>query len=93
MRDRRPRLPANDRVIIEGIDGQAWAINWSRSGCCVVSEGPVRQGETLRVELPDRFARAEATVVWSRVRCDGCLAGLEFRSLDRRAISSRSPGW
>jgi hypothetical protein len=89
MTRRRPRLPANDRVVIEGIDGAAWAINWSASGCCVVSEEVVRCGETLRIELPDRFARGEATVVWTRVHVDGCLAGLAFRSLDRRAISTR----
>jgi hypothetical protein len=89
MRDRRPRLPANDRVMIEGFDAPAWAINWSPDGCCIVSERAVREGESLCVELPERYARAEAKVVWSRIRCDGCLAGLEFLALDRRAISTR----
>lgn len=86
---RGPRLPANDRVIISDFSGMTWTINWSPTGACVMSDERIRCGERVRVEFPERYVRGEATVVWTQDFPDGCLAGLEFQDLDRRAIPAR----
>lgn len=88
--ERKRRLPANDRVFIhlQGQTGEAWAINWSSEGVCLVSENALWSGECFEVEFPDRYSRGVASVVWARQLPDGCVAGLEFSSLDRRAIYS-----
>lgn len=83
---RGPRLPANDRVIISDIGGMTWTINWSPTGACVVSDVRIQCGERVNVEFPERYVRGEAMVVWTQDFPDGCLAGLEFRELNRRAI-------
>lgn len=83
---RCPRLPANDRVLIRGIEGEAWAVNWSSMGCCLMAERPLVDGFRYMIEFPDRYARGLAGVVWTRAQPDGCLAGLRFLSLDRRAV-------
>jgi len=85
---RRPRLPANDRVII-GDDEAGWTINWSPTGACVVAEEVMQCGDRVAITFPERYARGEAKVVWTQVFPDGCLAGLEFLSLNRRAVSLR----
>ncbi len=86
--ERRPRLPANDRVMIQGMKGAAWTVNWSPQGVCLLSENALWRGECFEVEFPDRYSRGVASVVWARQLPDGCLAGLEFRSLERRAVLS-----
>lgn len=86
---RGPRLPANDRVIISEVDGMTWTINWSPTGACVVSDLRIQCGDRVSVEFPERYVKGEATVVWTQDFPDGCLAGLEFQDLDRRAISAR----
>ena len=85
--DRPPRLPANDRVVIRGLPGGAWTVNWSAQGFCLLAEDLLFRGDHHLVVFPDRYSRGEAEVVWARHLPDGCLAGLEFRSLDRRSIS------
>lgn len=84
---RQPRLPANDRVTIRGHERNAWTVNWSQTGSCVLTEARVEAGERLCVEFPDRYARGEVEVVWSQRFPDGCLIGLEFLRLERGAAS------
>jgi hypothetical protein len=91
QKERKPRLPANDRVRIDGIAAEAWAVNWSRTGSCLLVEEELKNGQRVNVEFPDRYVRGEAQVVWSQRFPDGCLVGLEFIKLDRRAVSSRLP--
>lgn len=84
---RQPRLPANDRVKIQGHAGIAWTVNWSRSGSCLLTEEAIEIGELLDVEFPERYARCKAEVVWAQSYHDGCLIGLEFLQLKRGAAS------
>jgi hypothetical protein len=82
---RKPRLPSNERVIIEGDEStEAWTVNWSREGMCILTERNLEVGEGLRLDLPERHAKALVRVIWVQVHRDGCLAGVEFVSLDRR---------
>ena len=84
--DRRPRLPANDIVLLGSEEEPAWVVNWSGNGFCVITENVLRTGDRVRVDLPERYMRGEATVVWIKQHQDGCLAGLEFTEVDRRVI-------
>ena len=84
---RHPRLPANDRVVIRGLSSTSWTVNWSGSGFCVLSEEQIRCGDRVDVEFPDRYVKGRANVVWTQDFADGCVAGLEFLSMDRRAVS------
>ena len=84
---RYPRLPANDRVLIQGLSDPAWVVNWSAKGFCALSDGVLEEGQRLQVRFPERFAKGEATVVWSQCFPDGCLAGFQLVSLHRRALS------
>lgn len=86
--DRRPRLPANDKVRIRGFPGAAWTINWSSHGFLLVSEDMFCEGDSVHVEFPDRYSSGIANVIWARHLPDGCLAGFEFQTLDRRVIFS-----
>lgn len=82
---RQPRLPANDRAIIQGLGGDAWTVNWSSRGFCLLAELQLNQGERYSIDFPDRYTRAVADVVWAKHLPDGCLAGLAFQQLERRA--------
>jgi hypothetical protein len=62
-------------------------VNWSARGFCALTADEVTQGQQLKVEFPERYARGEATVVWAQQFPDGCVAGFRFLSLDRRAVS------
>ena len=81
--ERRPRLPANDRVLIEGLNEPAWAINWSATGLCVLAEEPLEERSRVRVQLPERYTRCDARVVWVQTFPDGVLAGLSFLEVER----------
>ena len=85
--ERHPRLPANDRVMIQGLSTTSWTVNWSGSGFCLLSEEQIHEGQRVNVEFPDRYMRGEANVIWALDFADGCLAGLEFLSVERRAVS------
>jgi hypothetical protein len=80
---RVPRVPANDRVWIEGHAEMAWSINWSPTGLCVLAAGALEPEGRVTVELPDRYARCDATVVWARRHRDGVVAGLRFEGVER----------
>ena len=86
--DRKPRLPANDRVRIEGFSGAAWTINWSSTGFLLLTEDMFLAGDSVRVDFPDRYASGIASVIWARHLPDGCLVGFELQTLDRRVIRS-----
>ena len=83
---RRPaRLPANGRVLIRGSEVTGWTVNWSGRGACVLFEGELPDTDRLHLGFPDRYTWGEGEVIWTQRFPDGCLVGLRFVRLERRA--------
>jgi len=92
LRDRRtsggPRHEISTRLVLRSDTNRhdAWALNISKGGIRVITEGSTYLGQILDVEechsdsagLPSRRAR----VVWARNEPDGSIVGLEFADSD-----------
>jgi len=59
---------------------EGWALNVCHGGMRIISETPLKVGETIAVEVQSggRSYSGTAKVCWVREQADGVIAGLEF---------------
>jgi hypothetical protein len=69
------------QIEIEAIfDG--WALNVCHGGMRIITEQPLKQGDTLQIEVSSSGTAysGKAHVCWVRQEADGVVAGLEFKT-------------
>lgn len=70
---------------------EGWALNVCHNGMRIITEEPLKKGDTIQVEVNSagRNYTGTATVQWIRQEADGVVAGLQFNKPEE--VSEAAP--